>query len=72
MTVLKKPVRRFARCATPHGVKDELAITLYPGGIIGIREKGRRREVQVSAGVLYARLLMEEARARPRRRRSAA
>ncbi len=68
MTTIKKPVRRFATCAVPHGIKADLAITLYPGGVIGLREKGRRREVQIAAGVLYAKLLAAEVGAGQKRR----
>ena len=63
-TLTSKPVRRKVRVKAPHGVNPELVITLYPGGIIGLREAGRRREYHVAAGSLYARLVTQEARQR--------
>jgi hypothetical protein len=64
MRPLARPVRRRVRCVVPHGVNPELVITLYPGGLIGLREHRRRRELHIAAGALYARLLAAEARAR--------
>ena len=62
-TLVSKPVRRKVRIAgMPHGIRPDLVIALYPGGIIGLREVGRRREYQVAAGVRYARLVGQEAR----------
>lgn len=74
MTDLRKPTKRIARgCRVPHRVKPDLVITLYPGGTVGIRELGRRKEVQLDAGVLYVQGLLAEAReskkARQRQRR---
>lgn len=48
MTTLNKPVTRKAK-TTPaaHGVRAELVISLHPGGIIGIREAGRRSKSEV-------------------------
>lgn len=64
MTTLKRPLKRSVECAVPHGVNRELVITLYPGGILGLREAGRRQasEVQVQVGVIYARALAERVR----------
>lgn len=66
VTTLKKPVRRTARCHVPHGVKPVIVITLYPGGVIGLRESGRRQasEQQVEAGALYAQLVAKATRKR--------
>lgn len=65
MTDLKRPVKRVARgLAVPHGVNPDLVISLYPGGVIGLREARRRKEVKVSALTLYTRALRDEARAR--------
>lgn len=61
MTKLNRAVRRTTRVGdVPHGVRNDLVITLYPGGVIGLREHRRRREFQVSAGTLYTRLVNAE------------
>lgn len=56
MTTLTKAVTRKAR-TTPaaHGVRAELVISLYPHGVIGIREAGRRSksEITFEAARLY-------------------
>ena len=56
MTTLSKPVTRKAH-TTPaaYGVRPELVISLHPGGIIGIREAGRRAlsEIMFEAARLY-------------------
>jgi hypothetical protein len=56
MTALTKPVTRKANtCPAAHGVSPQLIISLHPGGIIGIREHGRRSKTEVcfDASVLY-------------------
>ena len=65
MTRLAKPVTRTAMCAVPHGVNPTLVITLYPGGVIGLRESRRRKEYTVAAGTLYAQLVGAEVRRGP-------
>lgn len=66
MTTIRKPLRRRVQCdgQVPHGVNPELVITLYPGGMLGLRETGRRQssEIQVHVGVIYARALAGQAR----------
>ena len=70
MTDLKKPVKRVARgLNVPHGVKPDMVMTMYPGGIIGLRESGRRKEVRLSASTLYSRALLEEVRAKRKARK---
>lgn len=68
MTALSRPVRRSAKCRVPHGVNPVLVITLYPEGLIGLREQRRRKEYTVDAGSLYARLVAAEARGKGRTR----
>ncbi len=68
MTALSKPVKRTATWAAPYGVRPQVVITLYPGAVIGLRELGRRKEVQLSAATLYTRALLDTARARRRKR----
>lgn len=56
MTQLLKPVRRglgkpIGNC---RDVSRETIITLYPGGSIGFRAKGRRREYRISAEACYS------------------
>ncbi|MBI3981187.1 hypothetical protein HY345_04270 [Candidatus Microgenomates bacterium] len=53
MTDLKKPLKRKTRIAPIHGLKDEIVVTLYPGGTIGLREAKHRREYTLSIGFLY-------------------
>jgi hypothetical protein len=60
VTELKRPVRRTVTVRVPHGINPRLVITLYPEGLIGIRESGRRLEVKLAAAVLYARGLRAE------------
>jgi ArsR family metal-binding transcriptional regulator len=38
-----------------------LVITLYPGGLIGIREARRRKEIKLDAGQLYLAAVAQEA-----------
>ncbi len=69
MTDLKRPVKRVARgLVVPHGVNPDLVISLYPGGVIGLREARRRKEVKVSAATLYTQALLAEVRAKRRKR----
>lgn len=56
MTTLNKPITRKAHTKpAAHGVRPELVISLHPGGIIGIREAGRRAssEIMFEAARLY-------------------
>ena len=56
MTKLNAPVRRQAdTMPAAHGVKSQLVLTLYPRGIIGIREAGRHisSEITLDASSLY-------------------
>lgn len=69
MTRLTKPVRRTTSVDAPHGIASTLVIALYPGGVIGIREARRRKEIHLSAIALYERALVEEASAAARQRR---
>lgn len=66
MTDLTKPVRRVARgVIRTHGLRPSVVITLYPGGVIGIREHGRRKEYQIPAeSVLTLAITREAARLR--------
>lgn len=62
MTALTKRVVRKTRGRVPHGVRAEIVVTLYPGGIIGLRELGRRKEYDFEVGALYSRAVLAEAR----------
>lgn len=62
MTLLTKPVTRSTPWSAPHGVARSVVITLYPGGIIGLREHRRRKEVKMDAATLYTRALLAEQR----------
>jgi hypothetical protein len=65
VTRLKKRVERQVECGVvPHGVAKILAVTLHPGGLIGLREYRRRKEYLIAVGPLYARLVAAAAKKR--------
>lgn len=70
MTRLVKPVQRRTTWNAPYGVAREVVITLYPGGVIGLREARRRKEVQLQAATLYAQALLAERRAAKKAKRN--
>ncbi len=53
-------VRRKTLASVIHGVNPNLVITLYPRGVIGIRELRRRKEFCFDAGTLYVKALINE------------
>ena len=73
MTSLDKPdakkVVRKTRARVPHGVKDQIVITLYPGGLIGLREHRRRKEYTLEVGALYLRAVRAEVETKRREKR---
>ncbi len=74
MNTLTKPITRKAHTQTAaHGVRPELVISLHPGGIIAIREAGRRAtsEVCVFAASIYVDALRAEAAAKRAEKRKA-
>ena len=58
MTELKSKVVRKTEADVPHGVNPNLIITLYPRGVIGLREHRRpaHTEKKTTAGELYREL----------------
>jgi hypothetical protein len=72
MTHLTRPVKRTTRSSDrlPYGVRADLVVTLYPGAVIGIREHGRRYEVQIGVGKLYAELVARAETAKKRMKRA--
>lgn len=55
MTRLNKPVRRDAGdIGLRGGDRGEYIVTLYPGGVLGLRRKRSRREYQISLAGCYA------------------
>jgi hypothetical protein len=71
MTPLKKPVRRLATVdpsTVPFNVNPNLIVSLYPGGVLGIRESRHRKEHYVHVGVILERLMVEAALAKRRER----
>ncbi len=68
MTILKKPRSYSIGKRVSHAIKP-IVVTLYPNGVIGLREKGRRKEVTVEAGRLYVNLIAGDIRERKRERR---
>ncbi len=71
MIEAKKPVARRVTAAVPHGVNQKIAVTIYPNGVIGLREYKRRREYQLGVGVLYVQAVASEALAERIARRKA-
>jgi len=61
MTKLTKPVRRTAHLNVAHGIKPDIVVTLYPGGILGLRESGRRQEYRVALAALMERAVIDDA-----------
>lgn len=55
MTHLHKPVSRSLKLEPRggRGNRIEVIITLYPGGIIGLRDKGRRKEYTLPLTTVY-------------------
>jgi hypothetical protein len=68
VTLLKKPISRRTESRVSHAIAP-LVITLYPGGIIGIREVRRRKEVVFDAGTLYLQAVAREVDGRRKRKR---
>ena len=73
MTTLSKPLTRsITHPHMPHGYRDRLVISIYPGGFIEVRESRRRQSVRLDVGILYVTELIrragEEAAKRGRRR----
>jgi hypothetical protein len=55
MTTLTKPIARECRIE-PRGGKAstlQVIVTLYPGGVIGLRDKGRRKEYTLPLSTVY-------------------
>lgn len=63
MTHLRKPLRRNVTANVPHGVNPNIVVTLYPNGLIGLREARRRREYCVNVGLIYQQAVLAAARA---------
>jgi hypothetical protein len=67
LTSNDKPTKRAVSARVPHGVKDTLVVAVYPGGMIGLRELGRRKEYTLEVGTLYVSAIRAEIRAKKRR-----
>lgn len=68
MTELTKPVKRVATVREmPHRFRNRLVITLYPGGIVSVREARRAESVEFDLAKLYASAIIR--RALPQKRR---
>lgn len=61
-TELKKPLRRGIVSNVPYGVNPKIVVTLYPNGMIGMREAKRRREYVIGLGTLYVQAVAAQAR----------
>lgn len=62
MTDLKRPLKRGILSNVPHGVNPKIVVTLYPNGVIGLRESRRRREYTLGVGALYVQAVAAQAR----------
>ena len=62
-TPLKKLLRRQVTASVPYGVNPQIIITLYPNGILGMRESRRRREYCAAIGTVYQQAVFAAARA---------
>lgn len=70
MTDLTKPVRRSTAARVPHGVTPRLIVTIYPGGLLGLREHRRRKEYHLDLGTLYVQAIRQEVAEAKRERNS--
>lgn len=62
MTNLKKPISRVTEVRQmPNGFRDRLVITLFPGGIVSVREVRHKQSVEFDLGKLYASALVRRA-----------
>lgn len=61
MTDLKKPLKRGVVSNVPHGVNPKIVVTLYPNGVISLREARRHMEYSISIGELYVKAVREAA-----------
>ena len=62
MTDLSKPVRRVARgVVQTHGLRPDVVVTLYPGGVLGIRELKRRKEWTIPLEAVLTLAIRKEA-----------
>lgn len=71
MTPLRKPVRRLATVdpgTVPFNTNPNIVVSLYPGGVIGLREARHRKEYLVHVGVVLERAIVDEALQRRRER----
>ncbi len=66
-----KPTRRVVRAQVPFGCNPDIIITLYPSGVIGLREARRRREYVVGVGSIYQNAVLAAARAEAVERKKA-
>lgn len=60
MTTMTKPVTRRVASRLPHGFRDSLIITLYPGGIVEVREPWGKA-YSFDLGLLYAKAVIKDA-----------
>lgn len=61
MTALTKIIRRLVQIEVISGHRRAMILSLYPGGVIGLREKGRRKELTLPLLTIYMRAAEAEA-----------
>ena len=71
MTQLSKKLTRRTTARVSHGYNPQLVVTLYPGGVVELREaRSRRPPVALDLGQLYVSARIKEALAkRPKGKR---
>lgn len=64
MTHLRTPVKRSVSLIPRGGTGNHLdvVVTLYPGGVIGLRDKGRRKEYTLPLTTVYYQAAEAEAK----------
>ena len=71
-TKATKPVAREVYTSTPDSPRARVIVTIYPGGMLGFREVGRRIEHKLSVESAMTRAIMaavdETLRNKPRKR----
>lgn len=60
LTFEDSPTKRVVTARVPHGVNPQIVITIYPGGVIGLRELRRRKEYTLDTASLYVSAVRRE------------
>jgi hypothetical protein len=55
----------------PHGFRERLVVTVFPGGFIEVREARRHEVIRLDLGILFAKEMIRRALAEQRKARGA-